>query len=303
MKNPLLSSQPARNSFLPQDYINDRNDARANIFTLTLFAIVMAGVVAAFFVTNRHWRSLRDEQHAIDIEYEAESQKIEQLKELETQRASIMEKAEITAALIEKVPRWAVLGEVTLRMPTTMRLDQFIIKSSRMVKALPAPAPTPGAKSAPQSLVKKIAGDGKDAKKATPERPKIEAPKFEYAMTIEGTADINNDVTDFFASLKKSPIFERVELAYIRDSKESGVDLRKFQITAAIRANSKPDVLAKSLQDLVNTRTALLTTTESEDTKKPVTNLKPTPILDFRQGTPLSPTQDHFPDSKNGGRP
>jgi len=298
----MFSSQPARNSFLPQDYINDRNDARANIFTLTLFAIVMAGVVGAFFVTNRHWRSLRDEQHAIDIEYEAESQKIEQLKALETQRASIMEKAEITAALIEKVPRWAVLGEVTLRMPTTMRLDLFTIKSSRMVKAAPAPATAPGAKSAPQSLVKKIAGDGKDAKKP-PERPKIEAPKFEYAMTIEGTADINNDITDFFARLKKSPVFDRVELAYIRDSKESGIDLRKFQITAAISANSKPDILAKSLQDLVNTRTAALSSTESDKTKKPATDSQPTPILDFRQGTPLSPTQDLFPDSKNGGRP
>lgn len=302
MKNPLLSSQPARNSFLPQDYINDRNDARANIFTLTLFAIVMAGVVGAFFVTNRHWRALRDEQHAIDLEYEAESAKIEQLKVLEAQRSSIMEKAEITAALIEKVPRWAVLGEVTLRMPTTMRLDQFVIKSSRVVKAAPAATTAPGAKSAPQSLVKKIAGDGKDAKK-TPERPKVEAPKFDYTMTIEGTADINNDVTDFLAGLNKSPIFSKVELAYIKDSKESGVDLRKFQITAVINSNSKPDALAKSLQDLVNTRTAGLSSTDSDKTKKPVTDTKSAPILDFRQGTPLSPTADHFPDSKNGGRP
>ena len=49
----------------------------------------------------------------------------------EEQRAQMMEKAEITAALVERVPRWAVMGEVTLRMPMSMRLDSLTIKSSR----------------------------------------------------------------------------------------------------------------------------------------------------------------------------
>jgi len=149
------SSHQESGSFLPQDYISERTDARANILTLTLFAITMAGVVAAFFVTNRHWQSLRSTQEAINVEYQAEGKKIEQLKSLESQRAAIMEKAEITAALVEKLPRWAMLGELTLRMPASMRLDQFLLKSTRVLP--PAPPPVPGSKAKPQSLVKPAA--------------------------------------------------------------------------------------------------------------------------------------------------
>ena len=71
------SSRQESGSYLPQDYISERTDARANILTLTLFAITMAGVVAAFFVTNRHWQSLRATQDAINVEYQAEGKKIE----------------------------------------------------------------------------------------------------------------------------------------------------------------------------------------------------------------------------------
>jgi len=257
----LLSPQPAESgSFLPQDYISERNDARANILTLTLFAIAMAGVVAAFFVTNRHWQSLRTQQEAINVEYQAEAVKIEQLKMLEDQRAAIMEKAEITAALVEKLPRWAVLGEITLRMPATMRLDQFVLKSTRINPA-PAPVPTPGGKAKPQSLVKGDKGKAKpadakvaDAKKA--ERPKVEPPKFEYAVTIEGTAELNNDVADFLAGIKKSPAFEKVEMTFIKDAKELGKDMRKFQITASLHPKVGTNDLSTSLQDLVIKRTS-----------------------------------------------
>jgi len=261
MSNVFKRPAPAHNSFLPQDYINERTDARANILTLTLFAVTMAGVVGAFFVTNRHWQSLRNRQQVINADYEAEGKKIDQLKELENQRAGIMEKAEITAALVEKLPRWAVLGELTLRMPSTMRLDQFVLKSTRINQTpgpIVAPAAAASAKAQPQSLIKNLTDKAKDGKDKKPARPRIEPPKFEYAVTIEGTADLNNDIADFLASLKRSPVFEKVELPFIRDAKELGRDLRKFQITAALRQNIGTGELSSSLQDLVNVRTAEL---------------------------------------------
>ncbi|MBL8999899.1 MAG: PilN domain-containing protein [Phycisphaerae bacterium] len=255
MKNPFQSPMPGRNSFLPEDYIAAKTEARANVLMLTLFAIAMAGVVGAFFVTNRHWQRLRSRQEMVSTEYAAEGRKIEQLKALESQRASMMEKAEITAALVEKLPRWAVLGEMTLRMPTTMRLDLFTIKSTR---EQPPPPPPPQGKGAPQSLVKNISDKVKDPKKE-PERRPVHAPRFTYAVTIDGTAHENNDVADFLASLKRSPAFDRVELQFIRDGKESGRDVRKFQVTASLRQNAGTGELSNSLQDLVNERTRLLT--------------------------------------------
>lgn len=267
------SSQQESGSFLPQDYISERTDARANILTLTLFAITMAGVVAAFFVTNRHWQSLRATQEAINVEYQAEGKKIEQLKSLESQRAAIMEKAEITAALVEKLPRWAMLGELTLRMPASMRLDQFLLKSTRVLPPAPPPA-APGSKAKPQSLVKPAADKNdkaaKDKLAKKEERPKVEPPKFEYAITIEGTAEVNNDIADFLASVKQSPAFDKVELTFIKDAKEMGKDMRKFQITAALRKVVGTGDLGTSLQDLVSRKTAamnLLKQQEANETK------------------------------------
>jgi len=270
MRSLLKSSAPAPNSFLPQDYINDRTDARANILTLTLFAITMAGVVGAFFVTNRHWQSLRQQQLEVNAEYELEGKKISQLKELDTQRSAIMEKAEITAALVEKLPRWAVLGEVTLRMPKSMRLDQFLIKSQRVVPVVVAAAPGPGGKApAPQTLSKPTGAASKDPKgKAPAERVKVEAPRFDYAVTIEGTADDNNLVADYLTSLKRSPVFDKVELPYIKVAREGDRELRKFQITATLRGTVGTGELAASLQDLVNTRASELKQARVDEQEK-----------------------------------
>ena len=258
MKSPFNMTPQQSDSFLPSDYISERNEARANLLTLTLFAIAMAGVVAAFFVTNGHWQSLRNRQEAINADYLAEGKKIDQLKTLESQRASNMEKAQITAALVEKLPRWAMLGEVTLRMPLAMRLDMLTLKSTR-INPTPPPPP-PGAKPAApaaKSLVKNIADKGKDGKAAKDkpaERPKVEPPKFDYALTIEGTAPGNNDVADFLASLKRSPAFDKVEMTFIRDAKELGHEMRKFQITASLKDMVETRDLATSLQDLVGAR-------------------------------------------------
>ncbi|MBX3384402.1 MAG: PilN domain-containing protein [Phycisphaeraceae bacterium] len=277
MVNPFQSPHPTPNTFLPEDYISRRTEVRANVLMLTLFAIVLAGVVGAFFVTNRHWQNLRVRQEVVSAEYAAEGKKIEQLKALENQRASMMEKAEITAALVEKVPRWAVLGELTLRMPQSMRLDNFLIKSTRHQPPQPA-APT---KAAPQSLVKSITGTG--AKKEE-EKPRILAPRFDYQVTVEGTAVENNDIADFLSSLKRSPVFDRVELQFIRDAKEGGRDMRKFQVTASLRTSIATGELSSSLKDLVAVRTASLTSQRDQENKAGTPGVAPTASAGVQEG-------------------
>src|SRR5882724_13449714 len=131
MSNLFRPVSPASSSFLPEDYIARKTETRVNILILGLFAMVLGGVVAAFVVTNRHWHEIRARQANVNDQWALEGKKMDQLRSLEAQRAQMMEKAEITAALVERVPRWAVLGEVTLRMPVDMRLDSLIIKSTR----------------------------------------------------------------------------------------------------------------------------------------------------------------------------
>lgn len=252
MNNILRPTAPAQGSFLPQEYVARKTEGRINIIILSLFALVMAGVVGAFFVTNRRWENLKVEQAQVNEQYVQEGKKIEQLKGLESQRAQMMEKAQITAALLERVPRWAVLGEVTLRKPISTTLDSLIIKSTRVdpviIPAAAAPAPVV------KSLTDKLTG----APAPVPEKPRVMPPTFTYALTISGSAATNADVADFFASLQASPVFEKMELTFIREAKEQGKEFRKFEFTGAVRADADTRLLAESLTKLKNDRLSLL---------------------------------------------
>lgn len=242
MKNLFQPVAPSANSFLPEDYIQKKNDTRANLLTLTLFAIVMGAVVGAFFVTNQRWERLRARQEMVNEAYVQEAKRIEQLKTLEAQRASMMEKAQITAALLEKVPRWALLAELTYRMPDEMWLDGLTLKSKRIDPVVvPTTAPAPKVK----SLTDKAKG-----KAPEPEKPRIQPPQFEYTLTITGAAEKNTDIANYLTQLKNSPALDRVELQFIRDARQADKDVRRFEVTAVLRGGVEPATLAASVIDL-----------------------------------------------------
>jgi Tfp pilus assembly protein PilN len=245
MSNILVRNQPG--SFLPGEYVKNKAESRGNVIALSMFAVVLAGVLGAFVMTNKQWKRVRDEQVTVNEQYVQEGKKLDQLKQLEEQRSQIMEKAEITAALLEKVPRWALLAEVTMRMPTERRmtLTGLDLKSRRL--EAPAPAgPAPAVKSLTDS------SKGKDGKS---DKPAVQAPRFEYTLKLNGFAEVNNDIADFLASLKQSPALDKVELAFIEEAKHNNEDLRKFEMTATVRTTAGPQVLADSLSKLLSRQT------------------------------------------------
>lgn len=245
--NPFTTrDSSATGSFLPDEYIAERHDARANLLTISLFAITLAAVLTAFFVTNRHWNVLREQEAGINLEYQTEAVKIEQLKHLERQRSAILMKAEITAELVEKLPRWAVLGELTLRMPASVRLTMCDIKSERSI----APDPV-----ASQAMANLVAEAERAAGEKTIVRPRVPVPVFTYKMVLEGKAATNNDVADYLASLKASPALTGVELTFIRDAGSLGEPMRQFQITALLSSAGDTEALAASLRRLMQERT------------------------------------------------
>src|SRR5262245_51862205 len=141
MRNPFARTDAGNSSFLPQDYVARKAELRANLLCLALFGVVMFGVIAAFFVTNRQWLQVRQAQQTITTQYSQEAAKIEQLNRLENQKAEMMEKAEITTALIEKVPRSTLLSELITRMPEEITLLEFSLVSKRIKETAPALPP------------------------------------------------------------------------------------------------------------------------------------------------------------------
>jgi Tfp pilus assembly protein PilN len=262
VENLFKQGGQGKSSFLPEEYVAAKSEARANILVLSLFAVVLAGVIGAFMVTIQEKVTLERRIASVVEREKAAGARKEQLRELEKQRAQIMEKAEITAALFERVPRWTVLAEVTMRMPTAMRLDTLAIKSTRI--EIKPPPPPPGQPKPTAAQAKSLAAKAAAAKPAVPaEKPKVLPPRFEYALTISGAADQNNDIADFLTSLKESPALDKVEMTFIREARQDDKDLRLFELTATVRTNVDSNALAASLKDLVQKRTEILAAVEA----------------------------------------
>lgn len=221
-------------SFLPEDYRQRKVEGRTGVLMVILFCIVMMGVVAAFFVTNREWSAVRSLQEQINVQYAAEAKKIEQLKVLEAQKSEMMEKAEITTALLEKVPRSILMAEIINRMPPSLALTELDLVSRKIQepakkdeKKKPAPRSLTGkapAKAGPKSA---------KAEEAPPERPK--PPRFEYVLSLVGLAKTDEEIADYTAALQQCGLLEKVEFKFAGDVIIDDVGLRKFRIEANIR--------------------------------------------------------------------
>jgi Tfp pilus assembly protein PilN len=233
-------------SFLPEDYVRDRRERRSNILAGLGFGVVMFLVVSAFFVTQRQWTSVKSQQESINRDYATEAQKIDQLKSLEKQKVEMLDKAEITAALLERVPRSVLLAELINRMPDQLTLTDFKLDGKRVVappKVDPKDAKAKaGGRPAP-------AGDKKAApvdKKVEDEKPKATPPKFEYKVELVGLAANDQEVADYQASLKDCPLLVNVDLISSIETVIDDVGRRKFRIEALLRT----DVDARNIQPL-----------------------------------------------------
>lgn len=237
----MSSSNPSsmNASFLPEDYRQRKVEGRTGVLMVILFCIVMFGVIAAFFVTNREWSAVRGLQEQINVQYAAEAKKIEQLKVLEAQKTEMVEKAEITTALIEKVPRSILMAEIINRMPSTLALTELTLSSKKIVEVVTKEKK----KAQPRSLAGKgptkggakgkTAKGGKNEPEPPPERPK--PPRFEYVMTLTGLAKTDEEIADYTAALQQCGLLEKVEFRFAGDVVIENVNLRKFRIEANIR--------------------------------------------------------------------
>ncbi|MGE3108050.1 MAG: PilN domain-containing protein [Phycisphaerales bacterium] len=226
-------------SFLPSDYVDRKNEGRSGLVMLGLSCIVMFGIAAAFFVTNRQWTSVKSLQLEINRQYAQEAQKIEQLKTLENQKVEMLEKADVTVALIERVPRSILLAELINRMPGDLTLTDFDLSSKKINDA---PAEKKDSKPQPRSLAGKTttsrSGKSAPAKAKEKEADKPKPPRYEHTVVITGLSRTDQEVADYTAALQQCALLERVEFKFSTDTAVDKLTLRKFRIDAQIRASA-----------------------------------------------------------------
>jgi Tfp pilus assembly protein PilN len=239
MRNPFQRSDHGGGSFLPQEYVERKAEMRANLLCLGLFGVVMFGVVGAFFVTNRQWLTVKRSREAIASQYALEAARIEQLKLLEKQRAEIVQRAEVSNSLIEHVRRSVLLGELANRKPDEITLLEVNLIGKRIVEK-----PKDAAPAAPSQQTKSLGAKSgtvamiqvPQAKTDAPE--KVAPPHFEHTIKLTGVAKSNTNIADYLASLKACPLLENVDLKYIKETTIEKLELRKFELEAAIRKDA-----------------------------------------------------------------
>lgn len=241
-------------SFLPEDYVRGKDEARWNVISLLLFGVVMVAVVSAFVLTNRRWQSVRTNQAQIRVEFEEEAVKIEALKALEKQRVEMMDKAAVVAALRDNVPRSVLMAELWRAKPKEATLTDVKLGGER-VKQAPSSSTSAGQKGKPVVSLK----PGTTAPPGEPKpEEKIIPPEFKHTLTVEGVSEGNDQIADYLARLKGSPLLKDVELQFISETTLEGLKLRKFRITATLNADADASAVEAAEETTLFDETASL---------------------------------------------
>jgi len=228
----------AANSFLPEDYLQKKAERRAIAISLFLFLVVGIGIVGAFFVTYRQWWLVKTTVEEVNRDFASESKKIDQLKVLEAQRDELKEKADVTLALVERVPRSILMAELINRMPKPLTLTEFSLKSKRIVEA-PKVKKEPSAIAGPQTLAAIKASQTSTAGAVKPaDAPKPLPPRFDFRLELVGLSATDDDVADYYQQLVACPLLDRVDMIFSSDIVVDEVSMRKFRIEASIKQSA-----------------------------------------------------------------
>jgi len=217
-------------NLLPSDYIESRHRRRANAMCLFLAVIVITAVAAAGVVSERsssHTQAARDR---VNASYADAAKLISQMQLLEAQRSQMLRKAQVTASLVERVPRSTLLAVLTNSLPKNCSLVELDLDTRHVITAA-------------KPLDKAKAG----SKLTSASRQSVKNQLSQVEMEITGRAATDVDVARFIANLLGSPLMSSVDLVYSEEKLIDKVPVREFQIRLELKTNADAiDVMGES---------------------------------------------------------
>lgn len=211
-------------SFLPEGYLENKAQRRANAICAVLFITVMAGVWVAFTLSERTTQRVDREFAQTEEQYLGEAKRLEQVKQMQEKQKRMAHQAELTASLLEKVPRSYVLAEITNNMPAGVSLLDVNLESKERPKPKPAQVPAMTAYEQ-QKAARQVKKSGPAAPPPPPE-PKL----FDVHIKITGVAITDVQVAQFLNNLSRSKILTDVNLVISDEFTQGEEKLRKFTI-------------------------------------------------------------------------
>lgn len=214
-------NSPNELSFLPDDYLENKAQRRANVICAILFLVTMVSIGFAFTTSERSLRAVEQDHAKIEKDFTEAARRIEQVQEMQEKQRTMAHQAELTASLLEKVPRSLILAKITNALPTGVSLTDFVLTSNKRASAAAAgPKTAFETKSQQGSLVNHVA----------------QAKTYDVALKITGLAPTDVQVGELLRKLKAVPLFKDVNLIISdweqANAKKTSTDTqyRKFQI-------------------------------------------------------------------------
>jgi hypothetical protein len=212
-------ASPNELSFLPDGYLEQKAQRRANAICAALFLLVMAGVGSAFTLSERATRRIDEQYAAVEQQCIAEARHIEQMRQMEERQRHMAHQAELTASLLEKVPRSNILAAITncCDAAGVSLLDLTMDSKERQKAAAKAEAP-------------KTAYEQKKAARSGAPAPLPEAKSYDIAIKLTGIGQTDVQVAQFLSNLNRARFFRDVNLVITDQITVGENKLRKFQI-------------------------------------------------------------------------
>ena len=211
-------------SFLPVEYTEQRRDRRTHVLAMLLFIIVMGGVVSAFIWKRSEWRKIEQVRQKVETRYNAAGIEVDQLMMLQKAQQATIEKAELAAALVEKVPRSILLAELINHMPPGLGLHELKLESTRII--------------AKTESGEKVRQKGRAATRKTEAAAAPTAPIYDTRLSLTGFAATDVHVSEFLSALNDHSLFEDVNLVSSQENISDNQVAREFKIRMSLRKDA-----------------------------------------------------------------
>jgi len=209
--------------FLPDEYIEHRQDRRMHILAISLLLIVLSGVGIAFLAKQADWYRVRDIQSQISLRYEDAADQVRILTELESRQELIAKRAELAASLIDRLPRSVLLARFINHMPDGLGLLEFDLTAARLPSLSSEELPSKSNRPARAKTVAEVEAD-----------PRVEAPRWRTDISMLGFAPTDVHVSALLAALKADRLLQEVSLQFSEETTLNDLPVRQFHIKASI---------------------------------------------------------------------
>ncbi len=232
-------SSPNQFSFLPDDYIANKAQARSNTIIACLLIVVAVGLSMAFIDTERAKREAIARNVAAAQRHAEAARPIEQFHQMQAKQKQVTAQAELAGSLMEGVPRSVILAEITNALPGGSSLLELIM-SSKVGPPTQSPALRPRTQ-AQASAVQDSVADGANQN------------KFDVTLKVTGMTGDDAQVAQFIKTLSNSRHFCDVYLVISDEFQHDKDKVRRFQVNMTLNPHADMDQSA-----LTEARTAAI---------------------------------------------